>query len=172
MNCPYCGGVVDADVTVCPDCHEDLSALAHLEQQHLILYNQGLGLAKAGRLDMARDKLLASLACSPDYVSAQRLLAKVYAAQGDWAHAEKAALRAAELNPDDIPTRKLLDQAHAKAHRTPVVQRQDAGTRRQAAEGILESYQQDVMGAFAIGAGLAAAGAVLLSLIGRGRREA
>ena len=171
MKCPYCEGVVEPGMTVCPDCHEDLSALVHLEQEHVIYYNQALALARDGHLGEARDKLLIAVAMSDSFVLAHRLLAKIYARQKDWPGARLHALRAAELAPQDRPTRELLDQIASLGEETRTVQKQSAAVRRRSAEGILASYQRDVLGAFAVGAGLAAFGAFLLSLLGSGRRR-
>jgi tetratricopeptide (TPR) repeat protein len=172
MNCPYCGRSIDPGEAVCPDCHEDLSALAHLEQEHVICYNQALALAREGYLDEARDKLLVAVAHSEEYLPAQRLLAKVYAAQQDWPKARASALRAAELAPHDRQTRELLDTIQVRSQVVPTATRRvEVVNRRQVAEGILASYQRDVLGAFAVGAGLAAGGAFFLSLLTRGRRR-
>ena len=38
-QCPYCGGRVPSQATICPSCNEDLAALVHLEYEHAIAYN-------------------------------------------------------------------------------------------------------------------------------------
>lgn len=96
MTCPYCGETVPLDAPVCPECREDLSALARLCYAHSICYNQALALAREDKLDQARDRLLMAVAQRPDFAAAHALLAKVYARRGDWPEARARAARVLE----------------------------------------------------------------------------
>ena len=119
MICPYCGGLVPGETTVCPDCQEDLAGLARLELAPAIYYNQALAAARQGRLSEALARLQAAIALDGGFVPAHRLLAKVYARHGMWAEAEAAAARAVALAPDDAQaaaTRDAIQRADRSAH--------------------------------------------------------
>jgi len=111
--CPYCGGMVPVETTVCPDCHEDLAALVRLEYEHHILYNQALAHAKDGDLASARRKVTAALERSSTFVQGYRLLAKIAVAQGDWGEARRCVGRAVELAPGDPDVVRLAGDVEA-----------------------------------------------------------
>lgn len=113
--CPYCGGRVPVETTVCPDCHEDLAALVYLEFAHHILYNRALADAKEGRLAVARRKIIAALERKDDFVEGYRLLAKLAVAQGDWDEARRGAARAVDLAPGDPDVVRLAGDVEAAA---------------------------------------------------------
>ncbi|NLD72650.1 MAG: hypothetical protein GX649_08025 [Chloroflexi bacterium] len=115
MACPYCGGSVPHDTTVCPDCHEDLAALVRLTLEHAIWYNEGLAAAQGGDLETARARLLCALERSPRFLPALLLLAKVAAALEDWALARRSAVRALEAAPDDVRVRRAVAAIEAAA---------------------------------------------------------
>jgi len=117
IQCPYCGGWLTQESTICPDCHEDLAALVRLALEHAIFYNDALALAREGHLEEARARLLLSLERNGRFLSAQRLLTKVAAAQGDWLLARRSAARALDLAPDDALVRRLAAEVEAEAQR-------------------------------------------------------
>jgi len=117
LRCPYCGGSLPPTETVCTDCHEDLAALVRLRCEDAIYYNEALFLAREGDLEAARARLILSLERNPRFLPAQRLLAKVCAALGDWTGARRAAARALDLAPDDDLVRRLAAEVEAAAER-------------------------------------------------------
>jgi tetratricopeptide (TPR) repeat protein len=154
FTCPYCGGTVPETTAICPDCHEDLSALLRLEHSHAIYYNEALALAREGFLDDARARLTVALELHEAFAPAHALLAKVYAHQREWARAEASVARARELDPENPAIRRL---AEAIADRvTPVAATSDARAR--------VAPRREVSQAFKAGLGLATAAAVVLSL--------
>jgi len=136
LPCPYCGGQVPADTTVCPDCHEDLAALVRLECEHAILYNEGLAAAQAGDLDTGRVKVLCALERRADFVPAVLLLAKIAAAQGDWPLARRTGARALDLAGEDVRVRRLVAavEAAALAHAPAAARTPRAGAPREKAQ--------------------------------------
>lgn len=173
MTCPYCGGSVPQDTTVCPDCHEDLSALARIEHAHEIHYNRALSLARQGELNKARDQALMALGFREDFSPAYVLLAKVYARQKAWAEAEESVAEALALVPEDEEIMALAERIRRQATQQTALEEEQAEQRRQRAEHLLEVYQRDVAGAFAAGLGLAAVAMTLLSwLFGNGQGKA
>lgn len=133
--CPYCGGTIPADATICPDCQEDLSALVQLRYTPAIRYNTALAAARDGDLNNARAELLLALECDADFAPAHVLLAKVLALQGDWVQAEAHIERALTLLPDDERANRVAEEIAAgarKAERTraarPVQERVAAAT--------------------------------------------
>lgn len=172
MTCPYCGGNLPEDTTVCPACHEDLSALARIEHAHEIHYNRALGLARQGELDEARNHALMALGFREDFLPAYVLLAKAYANQGAWAEAAASVDEALALAPEDEGVRELAQRIRREAARQAALERDAAAKRRQGAERLLKVYQRDVTGAFVAGVGLAAVAMSLLSwLFGGANRE-
>lgn len=107
--CPYCGGAVPLDTTVCPDCQEDLAGLIKLERWHHILYNQALASAKSGDLVEAAWKAIASLEANGAFWPAYALLAKVCARQGRWEQATRAIESARALAPGDASLESLAE---------------------------------------------------------------
>ncbi len=173
MTCPYCGGSVPQDTTVCPDCHEDLSALARIEHAHEIHYNKALNLARQGELDKARDQALMALGFREDFPPAYVLLAKVYARQGVWTEAKESVAEALALAPEDEDVVELAERIRRQAAQQKALEKERAEQRHENAERLLEVYQRDVAGAFVAGLGLAAVAMTLLSwLFGDGRGEA
>lgn len=167
IDCPYCGGSVPEDTTICPDCQEDLSALARLEYGHAIYYNQALALAREGNLHEARDRLLLSLEARESFAPAHTLLAKVYARREEWPEAKASVARAMELSPDNEGVRELareIDRAALGA---------EEGAAREArarTERVLAAHQREVVRAFGVGVGLMAfVGFILSRLLGGGR---
>lgn len=171
MQCAYCGNEIPAGVTICPACHEDLSGLARLEFQPVIYYNQALSLAREGRLDEARDKLIVSTTLDDTFGPAYVLLAKVYARQENWPRANEASVRALQLMPEDEKVRELathIDQLASEAQRA--TQRRERRLSEAAARPALPTVTQAPMTherelASAFGLGLLAA--VLLGAIWR-----
>lgn len=169
MTCPYCGADVPQDTTVCPACHEDLSALARIEHAHEIHYNKALSLARQGELSEARDQALMALGFREDFVLAYVLLAKVYANQGAWEEAKESVAKALALSPEDERVVELAGRIRRRAAQQIASEEERTVRRRQRAERLLEMYQRDVAGAFVTGLGLAAVVMTLLSwLFGRG----
>jgi len=109
ITCPYCGGTVPLDSTVCPDCQEELAGLIKLERWHLILYNQALASAKSGDLVEAAWKSIASLESNGAFGPAYALLAKVRARQGRWEQATWAIESALALAPGDASLESLAE---------------------------------------------------------------
>jgi tetratricopeptide (TPR) repeat protein len=101
LICPYCGGDVPGDTTICPDCHEDLAALIRLEYAHAIHYNEALAAAREGLLAEAEADLLTAVTLNPAFRPAHTLLASIYARQEDWDRAQTAIARALEIAPED-----------------------------------------------------------------------
>ncbi len=112
ITCPYCGGAVPADLTICPSCQEDLAALIKLRNTHVIQYNEALMLARSGELDQAQARAELAVEARPEFAPAHLLLAKLHARQGRWAQAQASLERAQELLPDD-PTLDEMAQAIA-----------------------------------------------------------
>jgi tetratricopeptide (TPR) repeat protein len=154
FSCPYCGGTVPETTAICPDCHEDLSALLRLEYSHVIYYNEALALARDGYLDDARARLIVALERKESFAPAHALLAKVYAHQRQWARAEASAARALELDPENPAVRRLADAIGERV--TPT-----AGT---GAARARVAPRREVSQVFKAGVGLATAAAVVLSL--------
>lgn len=155
FSCPYCGGSVPDTTAICPDCHEDLSALLRLEHAHAIYYNEALALAREGFLDDARARLTMALESNETFAPAHALLAKVYAHQRQWARAEASVARARELDPENPAIRRLAEAIGERV--TPVA----AGTTAARAR---VAPRREVSQAFKAGVGLATAAAVVLSL--------
>lgn len=169
MTCPYCGGGVPQDTAVCPDCHEDLSALARIEHAHEIHYNRALSLARQGEFDKARDQVLMALGFREDFFPAYLLLAKIYAKQGAWSEAEESVAEALTLVPKDEDAVELAERIRRQAMQERILEKERAVQRRENAERLLNVYQRDVAGAFVTGLGLAAVAMTLLSwLFGSG----
>ena len=175
MICPNCGGTVPEGMTVCPDCHEDLAALARLEYEAEIHYNEGLALAQDGKLDAACKKLITAVELEDAFAPAHVLLAKVYAQQGLWAEAEASVARALELLPEDRAVRKLAtDIARSSLSDTKKVREQEQvalQTRRSKAEGYFAAYRRDMTSAFGLGIGLTTFLGLIISWIGKRRRR-
>lgn len=112
IACPYCGGAVPADVTICPSCQEDLAALIKLRNLHVIHYNEALVLARSGQLEQAQARAELAVEARPEFAPAHLLLAKLHARQGRWSQARGSLEQAQELLPDD-PTLDELAQAIA-----------------------------------------------------------
>ena len=166
ITCPYCGGTVSLDTPVCPDCKQDLSALARLAYGHAIYYNEALALAREEKLDQARDKLLLAIQHRPNFAPAHSLLAKVYARKGNWAEAQARAARVLELSPDDRDAPELAQQIAESASRA-----REAAARasRARADHLLKIYLRDVARAFGAGVGITALLMLIIRWIGGGR---
>ncbi|MBC7237710.1 MAG: tetratricopeptide repeat protein [Chloroflexi bacterium] len=173
IQCPYCGGDVPDQVTICPACHEDLAGLARLEYAPAIYYNEGLALAREGRLEEARDKLIVSTTLDDSFLPAQVLLAKVYARQENWPRAHEAILRALQLAPDDETVRELaaqIDQLAGEDQARRLRQERAAAEARQPQTAdvlrhapSVPSSLRELLGAF----GLGMIAAALLGLVWR-----
>lgn len=171
LTCPYCGGLVPENTTICPDCHEDLSALIHLESVHLIRYNEGLALAREGRLEEAKVSLAASLAHKESFVPAHVLLAKIYAKEQRWAEAQASIKRALELAPDDKNVCALAEEIRRAAQEAERHRQELAKARRASAEQLLAASQRNVLKAFGLGVGLTTLVALLISWLGGGKKR-
>jgi len=143
---------VPETTAICPDCHEDLSALLRLEYSHAIYYNEALALARDGYLDDARARLIMALERTESFAPAHALLAKVYAHQRQWARAEASAARALELDPENPSIQRLVDAIGERVTPTRGTARSRVAPRREVSQ------------AFKAGVGLATAAAVVLSL--------
>jgi len=134
VKCPYCSCLLPSGETICPACQEDLSALVKLAYQYVILYNEGLVLARQGRLTAARDSLLQSMALAPEFAPSHIVLAKVYVHLGDWPSALEMAERAYALEPGTETN--ALRQAIAAHILTPTM-------RAERVEPVQEAEQHD-----------------------------
>ena len=171
VSCPYCGGTVSGSSAICPDCHEDLSALVRLEHGHLVHYNQALALAKEGAFEEARAKLLLVLALNESYVPAHALLAKVLAALERWPEARVGVARALDLAPEDAKIARLQQDIEKAAERDEEYRESATQVRRSQAEGVLSSYQRDIARAFVVGIGVASILGMIVSRLGGGADE-
>ncbi len=180
-QCPYCGGYVPVDATVCPACYEDLSGLARLEFQPAIHYNQALALAREGRLEDARDKLIVATTLDESFLPAHILLAKVYARMENWPRANESVVRALQLAPEDQDVRAL-------ATRIDQLASEDQARRLQEEARAAEASNRNISGrgagvqpalpvtrelarAFALGVAVMAVLSTLWRWIGGGGRE-
>ena len=174
MVCPNCGGCVPDDITICPDCHEDLSALAQVEYRHVILYNEALSLAREGQLPQAQERVAIALALCEPFPEAHELLAKLYARKGDWSAARLSARRALELSPEEARMTTLVDliEHESSSAQTKALRQteKDAAVRRMRLGRAFALYERDVTAAFLAGAGVAAS---VVAVFGwaRGRRR-
>jgi len=171
LTCPYCGGIVPEDTTICPDCHEDLSSLIHLESAHLVRYNEGLALAREGRLEEAKASLITALTHKESFAPAHVLLAKVYGRMERWPDARASIKRALELNPDDEKARTLAEEIKRAEEDAKARQEETTRSRRVSAERYLAACQRDVAKAFAFGVGLTTFVALLISWLGGGKKH-
>ena len=174
MICPNCGAEVTLETTICPDCREDLSALAHLEYRHAILYNEALALAQEGKLEEARARLLLALEVGESFAPAHILLAKVYAHQGDWDRARDAAGRALSLVPSADPVHELLLEIDSARREDETKERnvlRAAAVQRDPNRAVhqLAAYQRDIRLAFGLGVGAAAFVGLLIGWVRVGR---
>ena len=170
IECPSCGGAVPEGTTICPDCHEDLAALAHLEYQHAILYNEALASARAGDAAKAQSALEAAIQISPGFGRAHQLLIKVLARAGRWQDANAAVERALAEAPGDAQLKKLADQVRSQQEVSQLRDRDaeiaEDMAREEDTARYVAAYRQDVTRAFGVGVGLAALVAFVLSRIG------
>lgn len=176
FTCPYCGGLVPEQATVCPDCQEDLASLARLRFGPAILYNEALALAKEGHLDEARTKLLACLEQKESFAPGHSLLAKVHAAGAEWPQALRHVLRACQLRPDDAALAELRSGIE-REERQATEQRQNEllvaqQTRASRVERYYQRYKQDMLGAFGVGVGAAAFLGLIIKWLSGGKRRA
>ena len=137
LECPFCGGAVPQDVTICPSCQEDLSALIKLRSTHAIHYNEAITLAREGHYDLAQIRAELSINAKPEFAPAHLLLAKLLASQGAWEQAIASAQHAAELMPDDERTRQVLEDILSGAE-------QSAADRAQVSEQADETSAEDM----------------------------
>jgi tetratricopeptide (TPR) repeat protein len=172
LTCPYCQAEVPPDLAICPECHEDLSALIRLRYGHAIDYNEALAAAREGDLDEAMIKARMALGARPDFVPAYVLLAKVHAKKDEWSKAQQVVRRALETAPGDEELRgfaeKLMALVEAERSTHDERRRAAARARRKSAESYLTMYERDVKRAFALGA--AAAALLVLLIVGIGGR--
>jgi tetratricopeptide (TPR) repeat protein len=175
LTCPYCGSSVPDNATVCPDCQEDLAGLAHLHYGPAIVYNQALALARDGKLDEARTKLLFAIEQREGFVPAHVLLAKVYAQDGCWPLARASAARAQALRPDDPALAELgvtLEQAEEAARARRQAEQQEVERERKArAEGYFATYKRDMLSALGAGIGIASFLALILGRLLGGKKH-
>jgi len=175
MLCPYCGGNVPGEATICPDCHEDLAGLARIEFEHAIYYNEALSLARNAQFAAALEKLRLSQSIRSDFMPAWVLTAKIKAKQGDWDGAQVAIQRAAQIEPgnDEVQSLETIieDTAHdravaaLKSQESVVMQSRDQAQRR------VQIYKRDIASAFVLGMGFASVVAAILSRLGGSRRD-
>jgi tetratricopeptide (TPR) repeat protein len=174
IRCPYCGGEVSLETTVCPSCQEDLSALIKLQYAHAIHYNEAVALARENKPEQAIARAELALASKTDFAPAHVLLAKLYARQERWPEAMASVRRAVELAPGEARVRALAAEIEASAQedeqRQLAQQTGESRARRSSAEKHLAMYERDVQRAFGLGA-LAMAGLALFLrlLFGRSR---
>lgn len=175
ITCPYCRAIVPADVTVCPDCQEDLSAILRLKYEYVIYYNQALALAREGKLDKAITKALLALEHKENFTPAHVLLAKAYAQRGEWLRAEASAARATELEPENASLHALVERIRETQSQQATARQQEdeqaAIARRRDAEHTLAVYEQDVRRAFGVGVGATVILVLMISLLGGKKRR-
>ena len=180
-QCPYCGGYIPVDATVCPACYEDLSGLARLEFQPAIHYNHALALAREGRLEEARDKLIVSTTLDESFLPAHVLLAKIYARMENWPRANEAVVRALQLAPEDQDVRALAtridqlateDQARRLREEAKAAEanNRDLSKRGTGVKPALPATR-DLARSFALGVAAMAALSTIWRWIGGGNRE-
>lgn len=171
--CPYCGDTLSPHESVCPACQENLAGLIKLEKQHLMLYNEAIDAARAGALDDAVLALKMSLRLQESFAPAARLLAKVYARQGRWCDARRAAMRAQTLLPEDRELADFLieiDRAEAGQQPQPQEDVHLYTRERQAAQSLAaEAEQRDIVAAFGAGATAVGLFAFIVGLLRGGR---
>jgi len=175
MLCPYCGGCVSDEATICPDCHEDLAGLARIEYEHAIHYNEALSLAREGLYVEAIEALRLALGARPEFVPAHILLAKIRVNQGDWEAAQGVIRRAREIAPQNVDLQSLAERIEETAHSRAVAQlktqESSALQSRKRAQRRLQVYKRDIASAFVLGMGIAS---ILGAIFGRrgGSRDA
>ena len=160
--CPNCGGRLVGDTTVCPDCQEDLSALARLEYEHAIRYNEALALAQAGDHSGARTRLYQSLAARESFVPALELLARIDARDGRWCEAQESISRALDLQPENGELLELAKDIGAAASEEAADRLRESRLRKERAKHLFASYQRELAGSFLLGMGLVTLLAMLI----------
>lgn len=171
VTCPYCGGHVPRDTTICPDCQEDLAGLLRLEYAHAVYYNEALAAAREGDLTKAGQKLALALEMKEDFAPAHLLLAKLAAQEKRWAEAKKAVARAFELVPDDGATMELAQEIEQAIREEQAAQQTQIVTRQRRTAHVLKAYQRDVAAAFVLGLGVAGAIAMISFWLGGHQEE-
>lgn len=171
VTCPYCGGHVPTDTTICPDCQEDLAGLLRLEYAHVVYYNEALAAAREGDMTKAGQKLALALELKEDFSPAHLLLAKLAAQEKRWSEAKGAVARALELVPDDKAAMELAQEIEQAVQEEQAVQQTQIATRRRRTADVLKAYQRDVAAAFVLGLGVAGAIAMIASWLGGHQEE-
>ncbi|NLX36532.1 MAG: hypothetical protein GXY68_07605 [Chloroflexi bacterium] len=167
--CPYCGDVLPAEDAICPACHENLAGLIQLEKRHLLLYNEALDAARSGDLESARVVLLMSLRARSDFGPGYRLLAKVYAAQGNVAQARLAAQAALKRLPGDADLEDLIKGLDQSTHADILAQESIDGHPAAPPPSEASAERKDIVAAYGAGAALVGLGAFIVGLLRGGR---
>ncbi len=167
--CPYCGETLPADDAVCPACHENLAGLIQLEKRHLLLYNEAVDAARSGDLESARVVLLMSVRARNDFGPAYRLLAKVYAAQGNLTQARLIARTALELLPGDPDLEDLIAGLDRSERIDMAAQGEKEPSRPVETPVAPGAERKDIVAAYGAGAALVGLGAFIIGLLRGGR---
>jgi tetratricopeptide (TPR) repeat protein len=128
-------------------------------------------MAREGRLDEAANHLHSALEYQGSFAPAHVLLAKVRAQQQRWEEAKESISRAVALAPEDQSAKQLAAEIEQAEHEAEAERLREARERRAGAERYLSACQRDVTRAFALGAGVATALALLVSWPGGGKRR-
>lgn len=106
--CPVCKISLQAGISVCPDCKQDLSALIYLERQSEILYNQGLSLIQAGQDEQAIELLKKALDLDKSNLLAALVLGKIYARRKEYLEARTVWNQAQQIYPESVELHEQL----------------------------------------------------------------
>ena len=170
LTCPYCGGDITAETSICPDCQEDLSSLIRLRYEHAIYYNEALAAAREEDYQRAAARAALAIERKSDFVPAYILLAKIHGRQAQWEEADRVVSRALEIAPGDADLRSFAEELMALSAAARQTNEQRASikvhTRRESAESYLAMYERDVKRAFGLGVAVATILTLLVSWIG------
>lgn len=108
--CPVCQYVLPSNMSICPNCEEDVTALAHVHLRAQIAYNEGLRQAQAGKLDSAIMWLQQATQIAPDNVRALVVLGKLYAQQARFTQAHHIWEHVLQLEPSNHAAQAGLSQ--------------------------------------------------------------
>jgi len=92
------------------DCREDLSSLGRLTELPYAFFNDGLRLAKEGKLQDALVKLAVAAELKRDYTKPYMIMGKIYAQKGMYAGAIECWQKVLAVTPRDEKARKAIDK--------------------------------------------------------------
>jgi tetratricopeptide (TPR) repeat protein len=121
-SCPGCQTEVPLDKKmVCQVCGLDISSLGRLQELPLAYYNEGLKLAREGKLDEALEKLATATELKRNFPAPLEVMAKIFAQKGLLAEASHCWERVLVMEPGNqaaqnglVKARELLVQAGAE----------------------------------------------------------